>query len=755
MIRILHIVPGMNRGGMETFLMNLYRRMDLSRIQFDFLIHDIRTGAFEEEIAGLGGHIYHIGSRRGGLRENRRQLAVFFRLHKEYRIVVQHVSSLSYIAPLKEAAKAAVPVRIIHCHNTKEGGAAFAQPIHRLLHICHSAAIGYIATDFSACSMPAAQFLTDGRPWLMGRLRIVPNMVKLADFAFDEDLRQEVRAEMGLDGDTLLIGNVGRLAKQKNQKFLVRLVWRMRLQDKKVRLLCVGDGEKRGELLALCRRLKLEDSVIFAGECADVRRFYQAMDLFVFPSLYEGLGMALLEAQASGLPCLVSDRVPAEAKAGPATAFLRLEEGECAWAKEAFARLKQYRKDRRQLSEQNRALLSRYDAETAADREAAYYEKLTGRFDNKTHILQVRMDEAECVGGISSYIMNLYRHVDRSRFCFDFLVPAGVNCACREEILALGGNVYPAFMAKRDSVLAHRISLHQFFAVHPEIRIVHGHYGQNHSIAEYLAAAGGGRRLIFHAHSTDRQPGSIYTRLMSRYNRQRLLRCSDALLACSKQAGLALIGGAKFTVVKNGIETRRYVFDASKRRDIRKKLGLEGKRVIGHAGRFVWQKNHEFLLDIFQKVREKDREAVLLLAGAGELEDPIRKKAQELQLIEAVCFLGQRDDMPDFYQAMDLFLFPSRFEGLGIVLLEAQAAGLPCLAASDAVPSEVRILENCHFLPLAQGAETWAQEALALSEAQRETDGAEKVKAAGFDGAEAYRSVEQIYLSLAKEEGLG
>lgn len=750
MIRILHIVPGMNRGGMETYLMNLYRKMDRQEIQFDFLIHHTGVGCYEEEIRRLGGRICHIPSRHENGVANRRELDRFFREHPEYRVVIQHVSSLSYTAPLKAAASAGVPVRLFHCHNVREGGSAVLQPLHRFLHWIHGPRAGWLATDFCACSLSAAEFLTSKRTYLMSRLKMMPNVFDTADFSWTPSVRASVRAELGVEEKTLLVGNVGRLVPQKNQTFLIRMVLRMRDRYPDTRLLLMGSGEGETALKSACRELHMERAVIFAGEREDIRRYYQAMDIFVFPSLYEGLGMAVLEARAAGLPCLLSERVPEEVRSGEAVKVLELKAGETVWALKALEMVRQYGKIRDRLSRKAQKELAPYDAARAAGGVEAYYKKLAGRSDGSLHILQVRMDEEKGAGGISAYILGLFRQMKDPGIRFDFLMPVGSRCACAEEIAELGGTVYPVFVRKRDGLREHFISLSQFYAAHPEIKVIHGHYGQMHSLAEYTAACRAHvPARIFHAHSTDQEPSGLRTKIQAGYHRFLIPRCSNVLLACSDQAGKALYGKHRFQTVSDGIETERFAYDQEKRRQIRKELGIDSRRVIGHAGRFVWQKNHDFLLEIFADIHKKDRKTLLMLIGEGELRAHMERKVRELRLEGAVLFLGQRKDMEKLYLAMDMFLLPSHYEGLGMVLLEAQASGLPCIASSEAVPEEVKVLDSFRFLSLDAGCEVWAEAALEALEETRGVDGAKKVSGAGYESRMLAAQMEQLYLGLA------
>jgi glycosyltransferase involved in cell wall biosynthesis len=191
--------------------------------------------------------------------------------------------------------------------------------------------------------------------------------------------------------------------------------------------------------------------------------------------------------------------------------------------------------------------------------------------------------------------------------------------------------------------------------------------------------------------------------------------------ACSAYAGKWLFGKSCFDrgevrVIPNAIDMGKYVFDPQKRQRIRKLFGLEGKFVVGHVGRFVYQKNHKFLIDIFNEIHKDNCNSVLLLIGEGPLTDEVQKKVDRLQLSDAVIFLGVRNDVQDILQAMDVFVFPSHYEGLGMVLIESQVSGLQSFASAGAVPFEAKISDQLEFIGLNQSAQNWAKEIMAKSE---------------------------------------
>ena len=304
LIRILHVVASMNRGGIETFLMNLYRNIDREIIQFDFLVHTEEEGDYDSEIREYGGNIYSVSSRSAGLLKNRKELDSFFQKHKEFNIIHQHVSSLSYIEPLKIANKHGVKIRIIHSHNSQQTGSI----IHQVLHRINKRSIKTIATDYFSCSKLAAQWMYPNRLINDNKIRLFNNGIEQEQFKYNSEIRQKIRRELNLD-DNFVVGHIGRFHPQKNHEFLIDVFYSILKLKNKSKLLLVGDGFLRNSIQNKVRALGLEDKVIFTGVRSDISELLQAMDIFLLPSLYEGLPVVLVEAQASGLKCYTAAEV--------------------------------------------------------------------------------------------------------------------------------------------------------------------------------------------------------------------------------------------------------------------------------------------------------------------------------------------------------------------------------------------------------------------------------------------------------------
>lgn len=349
-------------------------------------------------------------------------------------------------------------------------------------------------------------------------------------------------------------------------------------------------------------------------------------------------------------------------------------------------------------------------------------------------------------GGAESMVMNLYRAIDRNQIQFDFITHTNRRQAYTEEIENLGGKIYyfPGF--KGTNFFTLRKIWADFFKAHPEYKILHSHVRSYASL--YLPIAHkAGLKTIIHSHSTSNGKGlySVVKRIM-----QYPLRFqADYFFACSKEAGKWLFGkkivdSEKFHILQNAIDVEKYRFNQEIRDEYREKLELGNKKTFIHVGRFHPAKNHTFLLNLFAEIHKKNGNTILLLAGDGELRPAIEKQIDDLNIQDFVILLGSRSDVPNLLQAADCFLFPSVWEGLGMVAVEAQAAGLPCLC-STGIPKSVAIVPNqCHFVPT-ENVQQWIL--LADKSKPLFADATGFVKNAGYDIKTTARQLTTFYLN--------
>lgn len=274
------------------------------------------------------------------------------------------------------------------------------------------------------------------------------------------------------------------------------------------------------------------------------------------------------------------------------------------------------------------------------------------------------------------------------------------------------------------------------------------------AFAYYLSVKAFCDNIIIHSHSTGvMRDSAVKAGIKFAFHKicRRLLVGKKIIrLACSEKAGRWMYPEKyKFTIVNNGIETSKFIYNSFVRAEKRNELGIENKFVVGHIGQFNHVKNHVFLIDIFNEIYKKNTNAVLLLIGNGKLEDEIKDKVHNLCLDDVVIFYGTTPNVNELYQAMDCFVLPSHFEGLGIVNIEAQAAGLKLLC-SDTVPKEAKITELLEYMSLSEPTEKWADKILSYNDGYERRDMMEEIKQAGFDIKASAKQLEKLYCDCAK-----
>lgn len=327
MIRILHVYPQMNNAGTERVIFNLYENIDTSKIQFDFLTE--ASGELDEKIRQMGGNVFYIQECSGF--DYYKKLIAFFNNHSEYHVVHTHTHARMWIV-LKAAKKCGVKCRIAHSHNARNDLPRVAALVKGIL----SVPIELYANYFFACSKNAAKWLFPHRR----DCRIVYNGISLEDYLYREENRNKKRVELGIRKEEKVMIHVGRFARQKNHAFLLRILAEYHKIHCDWKMLLIGVGPLQDEVKRQAKALDIYDNLIFLNNRTDVLELLSAADVFVFPSLHEGLGIVVIEAQASGLPCIVSDAVPEEADMGLALMkTLSLSYSPDIWAKSVDAAL--------------------------------------------------------------------------------------------------------------------------------------------------------------------------------------------------------------------------------------------------------------------------------------------------------------------------------------------------------------------------------------------------------------------------------
>lgn len=351
-------------------------------------------------------------------------------------------------------------------------------------------------------------------------------------------------------------------------------------------------------------------------------------------------------------------------------------------------------------------------------------------------------------GGAESMLMTLYRSIDRSKVQFDFVAnESDHEYAFADEIRSLGGKIYYVPKYRIINSFAYKHSWRKLFDTHNEWKIVQAHHTTPAFIYLKLAKSIG-CFTIAHSHTSSGPPN--LKSLIKVSLRKRLANIVNSNFACSVAAGKWMFGNRSFKVLNNAIKTSDFVFNPFVRKKVIDEFSLNEGYIIGHIGRFSEEKNHTFLIDIFYEVHKQNDKAQLMLVGDGSLKSEVEKKVKRLELSDFVIFTGIRTDVSRLLQAVDIFLFPSLYEGFPVTLVEAQASGLPCLV-SDTVTDEVKVTDMMEFISLKQPASVWAEKALDMAKNNVRKDMSEEIVKAGFDVHETARWLEEFYLSKSKD----
>ena len=348
--------------------------------------------------------------------------------------------------------------------------------------------------------------------------------------------------------------------------------------------------------------------------------------------------------------------------------------------------------------------------------------------------------------GIETLLVNILKNIDRDKFKVDFFVVENRKYFYTDEVLKLGSKIYTYPFKKIYKILIPFFFLKEIFILlKNKYDIVHCHFYFSSGIILFLAWLCGVKTRIVHSHNTR---GMIAPKIFKKIFTTIMQKIIDVFatdkIACSKEAGFALYGkDSKFKIINNGVDINKFKYNIETRNRKREDLDIKNNFVIGHIGRFDEQKNHTFLIDIFNEILKEKENAILLLIGEGPLEEKIKEKIKILKIERKVKFLGVRKDANELYQAMDIFLLPSLFEGLPIVGIEAQTAGLPCFLSSE-ISKDVNIV-NVQFISLQMDAEYWAKKIINVYDNFERIDMSEQIIKSGYGSINTINGFKKLY----------
>lgn len=358
------------------------------------------------------------------------------------------------------------------------------------------------------------------------------------------------------------------------------------------------------------------------------------------------------------------------------------------------------------------------------------------------------LDGSMKVGGTEAFIMNYYRNMNHSELIIDFIVPCKEKGIYDDELRKYGSTIY-YISDKRKHPILYSMEIGRILK-NERYKIVHSHMDAMGVWPLFIAKCKRVKIRIAHSHNTNHQTQSKIHLLVCDFAKFLLRKVATHFCACSKEAAIFLFGKEKnVKIINNAIDVKKFQFDDIKRERIRESLGVKNELIIGHVGQFREQKNHRFMLEIFSRLKEEYHNSRLVFVGDGPLEDAIRKEVIKKNLKEDVIFCGARDDVCDLLNAFDVFLFPSLFEGLGIVVIEAQANGLYCVTSSE-IPEEACLTDAIKRIELSENCKVWVDEIIKTRQYNRTKYG-NMVSEKGYDIRIEAKKMEEFYMGLCKE----
>lgn len=671
-IRILIIGMHDKIGGVETFLMNYYRNIDRNKVQFDFIsIYD--KLCFEDEILQLGGKVYKIPSEK-------KHPVKYYKMLKNiikdgrYRIVHINMLSAANSIPIIVAKKCNVKNIIIHSHNTNTPKGCMRKILDFV-----SRPILKKGTEFWACSEKAGK-------WLFGpksNFQIINNAIDYEVFKKDEIKRAKIRKELNIE-NKIVLGNIGRFSYQKNQEFLLEVFEKVHNINKNTKLILVGEGKLEKKLREKAKLLNIDKEVIFYGTTNHVEEILNCFDIFLLPSRFEGLPVTGIEAQAVGNICLFSSNISQEVKISENCYFIELNEEH--WTN-LIIKIVQKNKVK-----ENNNINQAYNIKSASKLLEKKYFDL-----NKIKVAEVLYGLGN--GGVETVLKNYLntKKIDVS------IITQTIDSVDTKEFFEKKLKMKIYEVGKKKNLIKYTKRLRKIYK-NNRFDIVHCHMTLGNWYPNFIASISGIEFRISHSHfafEKETFKSVIYKKLGMIF--------SNKYMACSKDAAIYLFGKdyKKAFILKNKININKFIFSEDTRNKKREELNIKvDDIIIGNIGRMIQQKNQEFIVDIFKKLHTDNRNFKLLLIGSGELKEKLIKKIEDYNLKENVIILENRNDINELLMAMDIFVFPSIFEGLGIAVVEAQLSGLQCFI-SEYVPREAIIYDDrCNIVSI-ENQEKW------------------------------------------------
>lgn len=641
-MRVAQIMGKWLGGGVESVVMNYYRNIDRKKVQFDFICDEDSKYIPRKEIESLGGKIILVPPYQKP-----------FKYHKElkkilekgkYKIVHSHISTMSFFS-LWAAKSANVPVRIAHAHSTTNKQEKRKNLMKQILKPLSKV----FATDYFCCSELAGRWLYGNKTYNHGRVYLLNNAIDVDKFKYNEEIRNKKRKELNIKKNEIVIGHVGRFVNQKNHEFLIDIFNEIYKQNKNSILLLAGDGPLKIEIENKVKELGLEKNVQFLGQRNDIDELYQAMDAFVLPSLYEGLPVVGVEAQASGLPCFFSSNMTEEVNLLDSTKFIDLNHTSKYWADKILKEIKSFTRKDMSLEITN----GNFNIKTEARKLEDYYLKYN---KNVLHIVNSKI-----YSGLEKVACDIITNP---------------NYGYNGIYVTQYGPVVGILKERNINYeLIKNVSRKEIKRVIKKYKpdIIHAH---DFTASVISSMCKKDIKLIEHLHNNNPWLKSIgiksFSFLYAGLRADKILTVSDSI---EKEFIFSRFIKKKIICIGNPINTQEII---SKIKDFR----AEKKYDICCVARLTKAKNPFKFVEIIKELVKENPYIKAVWVGDGELKESVIEKIKYESLVNNIELVGFQKNPYIYMVESNVFLLTSDWEGFGLVVVEALTLGLPCVVSN-------------------------------------------------------------------------
>ena len=641
-IRVAQIMGKWLGGGVESVVMNYYRNIDRNKVQFDFICDEDSKYIPKEEIEKLGGKIILIPPYQKPFKYHKELKRVL--KEGKYKIVHSHISTMSFFS-LWAAKSAKVPIRIAHAHSTTNKQEKKKNIMKQVLRPFSKV----FANRYFCCSELAGRWLFGNEAYDKGKVYLVNNAIDVDKFKYNEKVRKAKRKELNIKDKDLVIGHIGRFVKQKNHEFLIDIFNEIHKQNKNAILLLAGDGPLKEAIQNKVKKLNLGENVKFLGQRNDANELYQAMDVFVLPSLYEGLPVVGVEAQASGLPCFFSTDMTKETKVLDSTKFISLTHTSKYWADKILNEIKSFKRQDtiKEITDNN------FNIKKETEKLENYY--------HKYNRIVLHIVNSKIYSGLEKVACDIIQNLDYQYNGIYVTQNGPIVDILKEK------NISYEIIKKVNKKEIKRVI--KKYA--PDI--IHAH---DFTASVISASCKKNIKLIAHLHNNCpwlKYPGlKSVAFLYAGIKADKILTVSDSI---EKEFIFSKFIKNKIICIGNPINTQEIS-------DKIKGLKIEKKYDICCVARITEQKNPFKFIEIIKNLTKKNKNIKAIWVGDGELRDEVNKKIKEEKLEKNIQLVGFQKNPYIYMAESKVFLLTSDWEGFGLVAVEALTLGLPCVVSN-------------------------------------------------------------------------